>query len=157
MDQVSTIDIGDEAPDFELKDQHGAPVRLSKFRGSNNVLLVFYPFAFTGVCTGELHAIRDRLAELRTHDAEVVVVSTDTVPSQRVFAEREGFEFPLLSDFWPHGATASAYGVLDAERGCALRGSFVIDKEGVIRWCVVNALPDARNIEDYAQALASLG
>jgi peroxiredoxin len=134
-------------------------VRLSKFRGSSNVLVVFYPFAFTGVCTGELHAIRERLAELRGGDApdtEVLVVSTDTVPSQRVFAEREGFAFPMLSDFWPHGAAASAYGVFDSERGCALRGSFVIDRDGLVRWSVVNALPDARNIEEYLQALATL-
>jgi alkyl hydroperoxide reductase subunit AhpC len=63
----------------------------------------------------------------------------------------------LLTDFWPHGAIASAYGVFDAERGCAVRGTFVVDRAGLIRWSVVNPMPEARNPDDYAEALASLG
>jgi peroxiredoxin len=153
--EASHLEIGAEAPEFELKDQHGTLVRLSSLRGEKNVLLVFYPFAFTGVCTGELRALRDHRSELGA-DTEILAISTDSMFSQRVFADREGLDYPLLSDFWPHGAVSTAYGTFDAERGCAVRGSFVIDKAGVVRWSVINDLPDARDIADYQRALASL-
>jgi peroxiredoxin len=147
------VGVGSEAPDFELQDQHGQRVRLSGFRGKH-VVLVFYPFAFTGVCTGELVAIRDELAP--GDDVQVLTVSADSVYAQRVFAEQEKLDFPLLSDFWPHGAVAQAYGVFDEERGCALRGSFIIDRAGVVRWRVVNGLPDARDVDEYRKVLAGL-
>ncbi|MFB7862259.1 MULTISPECIES: peroxiredoxin [unclassified Streptomyces] len=150
------IEIGAEAPDFELKDNHGRAVRLSAFRGDKNVLLFFYPFAFTGVCTGELRVLRDRLDTFVNDDTQLLAVSNDSVPTLRVFAEQEDLEFPLLSDFWPHGAASRAYGVLDEDKGCAVRGTFVIDKAGVVRWSVVNALPDARDADAYAEALAAL-
>ena len=76
--------------------------------------------------------------------------------AQRAFAEAEVYKFPVLADFWPHGAAAKAYGVFDEERGCATRGTFVIDKEGILRWQVVNGLGDARNVADYKGAIASL-
>ena len=76
--------------------------------------------------------------------------------TQRVFAEKEGYEFPVLADFWPHGAVAQSYGIFDDARGCALRGTFIIDKEGIVRWQVVNGLGDARNLDDYKTALAAL-
>jgi alkyl hydroperoxide reductase subunit AhpC len=76
--------------------------------------------------------------------------------TQRIFAEKEGYEFPVLADFWPHGAVAQSYGIFDDARGCALRGTFIIDKEGIVRWQVVNGLGDARNLDDYKTALASL-
>jgi mycoredoxin-dependent peroxiredoxin len=157
------VNIGEVAPDFTLRDQHGAEVRLGAFHSSpdasgeaRNVVLVFYPYAFTGVCTSELAALGKRLAEFEALSASVVAVSCDSMYSQRVFAEREGLTFPLLSDFWPHGAVASAYGVFDAERGCALRGTFVIDRTGAVRWQVVNQLPDARDPEEYLAVLKGL-
>jgi len=149
-------DVGSEAPDFELRDQHAQTHRLSSYRGAKNVVLVFYPFAFTGVCTGELSAIRDEMSSLMNDDTQVLVASCDTVPSLKVFAEREGFEYPLLSDFWPHGEVAKAYGVFNEKLGAAERGTFVIDKQGVVRWSVHNAIPDARSITDYQKALAEL-
>ncbi len=148
------VEVGSKAPDFELQDQHGQRVKLSDFRGRKHIVLVFYPFAFTGVCTGELVAIRDELAS--GDDVQVLTVSVDSVFAQRVFAEREGLDYPLLSDFWPHGAVAEAYGVFDEERGCALRGTFIIDREGVVRWQVLNDLPDARDVDEYRKVLASL-
>ncbi|GCE01229.1 peroxiredoxin [Embleya hyalina] len=151
-----TVEIGSEAPDFELRNQHGECVRLADFRGEKNVLLVFYPFAFTSVCTAELGALRDGLPAFRNDDAQVLAVSCDAPFSLRVFAEAEGYEFPLLSDFWPHGAAARAYGVFAEDKGCALRASFVIDRDGVIRWSVVNAMPDARDRTEYHRALAAL-
>jgi mycoredoxin-dependent peroxiredoxin len=147
---------GDKAPDFELKNQHGQTVRLSDFRGRKNVVLLFYPFAFTGVCTGELCALRDGLPTFQNDDVQLLAVSNDSPFSLRVFAEQEGLGYPLLSDFWPHGEASRAYGVLDEDKGCALRGTFVIDKEGVIRWTIVNGLPDARDLNEYAEALKAL-
>ena len=148
--------VGTEAPDFELRDNNAQTHKLSSFRGEKNVVLVFYPFAFTGVCTGEMCAIRDELDSLQNDDTQVFAISCDTVASLRVFAEREGLTYPLLSDFWPHGAIAKAYGVFNEQLGAADRGTFVIDKSGVVRWTVRNAVPDARDIADYQKALAEI-
>jgi alkyl hydroperoxide reductase subunit AhpC len=129
---------------------------LSDFRGRKSVLLIFYPWAFTRVCGNELYAIRDELESVQNDDVQVLTVSVDSVYSHRTWAEREGFEFPLLSDFWPHGEIAQLYGVFDAEVGAALRGTFIIDREGVVRWSVVNQIPDARDLATYQQVLAAL-
>jgi peroxiredoxin len=151
-----TVEVGDQAPDFELKDQHGTPVRLSSFLGSKNVVLVFYPLAFSGVCSGELCTLRDEFPAVSRDDTALLTVSVDAMWAHRAWAEQEHFEFPLLSDFWPHGSVASAYGVFDQERGIATRGTFVIDKDGVVRWKVVNPIPQPRDIADYQKALAAL-
>lgn len=151
-----TISIGSAAPDFELKDQHGNAVSLSSFKGKKNVVLLFIPFAFTGTCTGELCAMRDDLSSFQNENVELLALSCDSMFTQRVWAEKEGYQFPVLADFWPHGAVAQAYGIFDETRGCALRGTFVIDKEGIVRWSVVNGLGDARSNDDYKAALAAL-
>ena len=151
------VEVGDQAPDFELKDQHGTPVKLSDFRGKKNVVLVFYPLAFSGVCTTELYAIRDEFPEVNRDDVEVLTVSVDSTFTHRAWADAEHFGFGLLSDFWPHGDVAKLYGVFDSERGIATRGTFIIDKEGVVRWKVVNPIPQARDLAEYSKALASLG
>ncbi|MFE2281759.1 peroxiredoxin [Streptomyces sp. NPDC059454] len=150
------IQVGDKAPDFELRDNHGATVRLSDFHGRKNVVVIFYPFAFTGVCTGELCEVRDRLPQFSDRDTQVLAVSNDSIHTLRVFAEQEDLEYPLLSDFWPHGDVSRAYGVFDEGKGCAVRGTFIIDKEGVVRWTVVNGLPDARDLNEYVKALDTL-
>ena len=150
------VEVGDDAPDFELKDQHGTPVRLSELRGEN-VVLVFYPLAFSGVCHGELCAIRDELSDLAGDgNARVLTVSVDSMFSHRAWADKEGYQFPLLSDFWPHGEVAKAYGVFDDKLGVAVRGTFIIDKSGVVRWKVVNAIPEARDTSEYHKVLADL-
>ncbi|EST22543.1 peroxiredoxin [Streptomyces niveus] len=173
---AAPIAVGDHAPDFSLKDNHGRTVRLADFRSGpaghdgggeasgagdrdldgKNVVLVFYPFAFTGVCAGELGALRDALPAFVNDDTQLLAVSTDSIHTLRIFAEQEGLEYPLLSDFWPHGQTSRAYGIFDEDKGCALRGTFVIDRTGVVRWSVVNALPDARDLDQYVKALAAL-
>lgn len=147
--------IGAPAPDFELPDQHGTPWRLSTLHGQA-VVLVFYPWAFTGVCTGELCTLRDEFVPSLPDGVRALAVSCDPMFSLRVFADTERLDFPLLSDFWPHGAVASSYGVFDDERGCARRGTFVIDAEGIVRWSVVNGIPDARDVADYWRALDGL-
>jgi len=151
-----TLTIGQAAPDFELKNQYGELVKLSSFKGNKNVALIFIPFAFTGTCTGELCAIRDDLASFQNDNVQVIAVSCDSPFTQKVFAEQEGYKFPVLADFWPHGAAAKAYGIFNEDLGCAMRGTFIIDKEGIIRWTVVNGLGDARNNGDYKTAIAAL-
>jgi peroxiredoxin len=150
------LDVGEEAPDFELRDQHGQPVRLTELRGRKAALVVFYPWAFSGVCGGELHALQAELDQLAGDDVAVLAVSTDSMYALRAYADREGFTFPLLSDFWPHGAVAEAYGVLHPDIGIALRGSFLVDRDGVVRWRVVKGIPDTRNVADYMRAIAAL-
>lgn len=150
------VEIGEQAPDFELRDQHGTPVRLSSFRGSKNVVLVFYPLAFSGVCGSELCAMRDDFPEVNRDDVELLTVSVDSIYATRAWSDAEHFTFALLSDFWPHGAVAKQYGVFDENTGVATRGTFIIDKSGVVRWKVVNPIPQARDLADYQKALASL-
>ncbi|MEU6577408.1 peroxiredoxin [Streptomyces sp. NPDC046805] len=150
------IKVGDKAPDFELSDNHGRTVKLSDFQGEKNVVLLFYPFAFTGVCTGELCELRDNLPKFDDRGTQVLAVSNDSMHTLRVFAEQEGLEYPLLSDFWPHGEVSRAYGVFDEERGFSNRGTFIIDKEGIVRWTVHNAVMDARDLSEYVKALDTL-
>ncbi|MBI1378475.1 MAG: redoxin domain-containing protein [Frankiales bacterium] len=151
-----SVEVGQEAPDFELRNQFGTPVRLSSFRGEKNVVLVFFPKAFTATCTSELCAIRDENTVFENDDTVVLGISCDTDATLKVFAETEKYEFDLLSDFWPHGEVATAYGVFLEARGFATRGTFIVDKQGVLRWSVVNSPADARRTEDYREALAAL-
>jgi mycoredoxin-dependent peroxiredoxin len=147
--------VGSRAPDFTARNQHGEQVRLSDHAGRSDVVLVFYPYAFSGVCTSELAALRDRPDLLAA--AEFLAISCDPMFTLRAYADAQKLEFGLLTDFWPHGAIASSYGVFDPERGCALRGTFVVDRTGIVRWSVVNPIPQARDLDDYARALATLG
>lgn len=143
---------GSVAPDFALRNQHGEVVQLAGLRGVP-VLLVFYPYAFTGVCSGELTALQQSLAGFRQAGARVLAISTDTPYALRVFADQLGLGFDLLSDFWPHGEVAKAYGVFDEELGCAVRGSFVLDADGRVTWSVRNAIADARDISQHLRAV----
>ena len=151
-----TLSIGSAAPDFELINQHGEKISLSSFKGKKNVVLVFYPFSFSGTCTGELCALRDDLSAFQNDNVELMAISCDPMYANKVFAEQEGYKFQVLSDFWPHGAIAKAYGVFDENRGCATRGSFIIGTDGKIKWMVVNGLGEARNIAEYKAALSAL-
>jgi mycoredoxin-dependent peroxiredoxin len=153
-EQITAPQTGDVAADFELRSQHGEATRLSDFRGSKSVVVVFYPFAFSGTCTRELCEIRDDLARFQNDSVQVLAVSCDSVQTLRAFAEREGYDFPLLSDFWPHGAVARSYGVFNEKVGVAVRGSFLIDPEGVVRWSVINGIGEARDLAGYQSALA---
>ena len=150
------VTVGDPAPDFELRDQHGQSVRLSASRGSEAVLVVFYPWAFSGVCGGELRDLQEHRDDVLGDHVALLTISTDPMYALRAFADQQGFTFPMLSDFWPHGAVASAYGVFSEEVGIALRGSFLVDRDGVVRWSVVNGIPDARDLDDYRKAVAAL-
>jgi peroxiredoxin len=151
-----TLTIGSPTPAFELPNQHGEKVSLASFKGKRNVALLFYPFAFSGICTGELCAIRDDMNSFQNENVQLLAISCDPIFSQRAYAEKEGYKFPVLSDFWPHGVVSKAYGVFEEARGCAIRGTFIIDKEGILSWQVVNGMGDVRNILDYKSAIAAL-
>lgn len=152
---VAVPSVGQPAPDFELVNQFGEPVRLSALRG-RRVVLVFFPFAFSGICTGELCEIRDNLALFDDADAAVLGISVDSKFAQRAYAEKEGYTFDLLADFWPHGAVAEQYGVFDPGSGMARRGTFIIDADGIVRYVVVNPRGQARDFSEYRAALAGL-
>jgi mycoredoxin-dependent peroxiredoxin len=148
------VDVGSKAPEFTLNDFNREKVSLSSLLGTKPVLLVFYPFAFSGICTGELCQLRDDFSAYE--DVQVVGVSVDTPFSLKVWAEQEGYQFPLLSDFWPHGEVAKAYGVFNEKAGMANRGTFLIDKDGVVRFAEVNQPGEARDQEAWKKAVASL-
>jgi len=148
-------ELGKPAPDFASVDTHGTPVRLADLRGTP-VVLVFVPFAFSRTCTGELCAIRDSIELFDDAGVRLLVVSCDATYALRAWQEQEDYTFDLLSDFWPHGEIARAYGVFDDERGMAIRGSFLIDADGVLRWALVNPRTQARDLESYRAALALL-
>ena len=150
------IHVGQEAPDFALKDQDGQVRRLSDFRGKKNVMLVFYPLAFSGICTGELCQLRDDLPSFENEDTTTLAVSVDSPYVLKAFAEREDYRFALLSDFWPHGEAARAYGVFNEERGFAIRGTFIVDKDGIVRHVTINQPSEPRDPDEYRSALAKL-
>jgi peroxiredoxin (alkyl hydroperoxide reductase subunit C) len=152
-----SVQIGDQAPDFELKDQTNQPVRLSDYRGKKHVVVVFYPLSFTGVCEGEMCQIRDSIETFRNDEVETIAISVDAPPTHARWAHEQGFEFPLLSDFWPHGAVASAYGVFDEAIGLALRGTFIVNKEGTVVYTDRNPVPEARDQQAWKRALKELG
>ena len=150
------IEVGQEAPDFTLKDQNNEEFTLSAFRGKQAVLIVFYPLAFTGICTGELCVVRDDLSTFQNDDVQVVSISVDSVYSHKIFSERENYEFPLLADFWPHGEVAKTYGVFNDIAGIANRGTFLVDKDGIVRFAEMNGPGEGRNAEDWRSAISAL-
>ena len=150
-----TLSVGDAAPEFSLPDQDRQVVELAALRGAP-LLLVFYPFAFSGICTGELCQLRDELSTYTDAGVRVLAISTDPVFSLKAFREKEGFEFPLLSDFWPHGAVAQAYGVFNEKAGMALRGTFLVDGEGRVAFAEVNQPGDARVQAGWKDAVTQL-
>jgi peroxiredoxin len=150
-----TLPVGDQAPDFTLKNQHGQEISLSALRGKP-VVLVFFPFAFSGICTGELCEIRDNLGVFEDDGVTVLAISCDHFFSNRAFADRDGYTFDILSDFWPHGAVSQAYGVFEDGAGAARRGTFLIDADGIVRWSVENPIGEARDFQGYREALAAV-
>ncbi|NYG60733.1 peroxiredoxin [Nocardioides daedukensis] len=150
---MTDLHVGDVAPDFTLRDQFGQDVTLSSFIGSKAVVIFFYPFAFSGVCTGELTGIADRLDEFLTFDSEVLAISCDPIYSVRSFADSDNLNFSLLSDFWPHGEVSRAFEVFDEKKGCPRRSSYVIGKDGRITWAVHNAMADGRDLDEHLREL----
>lgn len=151
-----TVAVGSAAPPITARDQHGAPFTLSSYAGTSAVLLVFFPWAFSRTCGGEAAALRDARREFEAGGVQVVGVTCDAMFSLRVWADRESLDFPLLSDHWPHGAIARSYGVFDEGAGVAVRGSFLVDAAGMMRWSVIRGIGEVRDISEYAAAIAAL-
>lgn len=150
------LDVGVPAPDFTLKDQDGRPVTLSAFLGAKDVLLVFFPLAFTGICQRELDEIQNHLADYVNDRTQTLAVSVGPPPTHKVWAKQSGFTFPVLSDFWPHGEVAQAYGVFNDDAGFANRGTFVIDRAGVVRSAEMKGPGEPRDQAVWVDALAAL-
>ncbi|MBJ8341864.1 peroxiredoxin [Antrihabitans sp. YC3-6] len=150
------LEVGATAPDFSLKDQNNQVVTLSDYRGKKNVLIVFYPLAFTGTCQGELCRVRDELPKFQNDGTEILAISVGPSPTHKIWASEQGYVFPLLSDFWPHGEVAQAYGVFNDKAGFANRGTFVVDKAGIIRFAEMNGPGEARDQSLWENALATL-
>jgi len=149
-------EVGTEAPDFTLKDQNNQEVTLSSFRGDRSVLVVFYPFAFSSICTGELCAVRDDLGSFQNSDVQILAISVDHPFTLKAWADAQQFDFPLLADFWPHGKVAQDYGVFNAKAGFALRGTFLVDTAGTVRFAEVNGPGEARDQDAWKKALAAV-
>jgi peroxiredoxin len=150
------IAVGQTAPEFSLRNQHGAPVALSDFAGVKDVVIVFYPFAFSGVCTSELAEIRDRIDQIVDEHTEVLAISCDHRYSLRAYGDRDGYEFSLLSDFWPHGEVSRAYGAFDERLGCSARATVLVDRLGAVRWAVHREIGEARDFDEYLRVLHEL-
>ena len=151
-----TVEVGSVAPDFTLSDGNREQVTLSTLWQDRNVLLVFYPFAFSPICQGEICQVRDELADYQNDKVQVVGVSVDSPFTLKAWATAQGFTFPLLSDFWPHGAVSTAYGVFNEVGGIANRGTFLIDRNGVVRFAEVVSPREARDQTAWKKAIAAL-
>ena len=152
---VHPLGVGDVVPDFTLPDHNGTQRTLSEAVAERPVLLVFYPFAFSGICTGELSEIRDDLGAFDNDGVQVWAISCDPTPSLLAWADKEGYFFPLLSDFWPHGGVAASLGILH-ERGFAVRGTFLVDADRVIRWALDNGPGERRDFDAYRRVMATV-
>ncbi len=148
--------IGTAAPDFSLFDQNKEQVSLADLKG-HNALVVFIPFPFTGHCDDEGCQLRDGLAELADLDAKVVVITTHAIPTNAKWASENGFDFPVLSNFWPHGDVVKAYGAFNESLGCANRVTYVLDAEGTVRDVIAtDSLGTPREYELYGEALSAI-
>ena len=150
------LSVGTTAPDFTLRDQNQQRVSLSDYRGAKNVLLVFFPLAFTGICQGELDLLRDHLPDFENDDSAALAISVGPPPTHKIWATQSGFTFPVLSDFWPHGEVSQAYGVFNSDGGFSNRGTFVVDRSGIIRFAEMKQPGEARDQRMWTDALAAL-
>ena len=152
--------VGHPAPDFTLKDQNNQPVTLSSLgvagRTPKNVLLVFFPLAFTSICARELDDIRDNQPDFVNDDTATLAISVGPPPTHKVWATQRGFTFPVLADFWPHGAVSQAYGVFNDDTGFANRGTFAVDRSGVVRFAECRQPGEVRDQAVWSRALAAL-
>jgi peroxiredoxin len=152
--ETRTLKVGDEAPDFTLKDENRQDFKLAEHKGKN-VVLNFYPAAFSGVCSQQMPRIEEQKA-LFGDDTVVVGVSVDGVSAQKAFHDQTGIEFPLLSDFYPHGAVAEKYGVF-LPVGVAERAVIGIDKDGKVAYINVNPILEVPDLEPCSIALKGAG
>ena len=154
MSGPAGVEIGAQAPGFSTRNQYGQTVSRADLLGSP-AFLIFYPWAFSSICTGELRGVRDQWRRFDELGVRVAAISCDAMFTLRAYADAEGLAFDLLTDHWPHGGIARSYGVFDEESGCALRGSFLVDAAGVVRWSTMNGIGEARDLEEHLAALSA--
>lgn len=147
---------GDIAPHFELSNQFGETVSLAEMLDKRPVVLVFFPLAFSGICTGELCELQENLSVFADSGVELLGISVDSKFTLKAWAEHEGYDFSLLSDFWPHGHVAQQFGVFVDDAGIANRATFVIGQDGVIQSAIITAPGQARDFAEYRAALTAL-
>ena len=150
------VQIGQQAPDFTLPSADGSKFALTEQCINGPVVLVFFPFAFTGVCRSELAVLSSMTQEFADLNAQVVAISCDSAYSLQAFAETDAITIPLLSDFWPHGEVARKYDVFLDDKGFATRGTYVIDRQGIVRWSVINGPGFERDALEYLKVLRKL-
>ena len=155
-DASATLALGEPAPNFAARNQHGELLTLSSMHGAPAVM-IFYPWAFSSICHDELAAVRDDHESFVALGVKVLAVSCDAMYTLRAYADAEGIPFDLLSDHWPHGAIAQAFGVFDEQAGCARRGTFLLDQTGMIKWQQINQINEPREIAAVLAATANLG
>lgn len=154
-DASATLTLGRPAPSFTARNQHGELLTTSSLRGAPAVI-IFYPWAFSSICHDELAAIRDDHESFRALGSQVLAISCDAMYTLRAYADADSIPFDLLSDHWPHGAIARAFGVFDEMAGCARRGTFVLDSAGLISWQQINQINEPREIAAVLRAAANL-
>lgn len=155
---TKTLQVGDEAPDFTLNNATGeGAVTLSSFRGQKNVVLAFFPFAFSSTCSAQLPAYEAELERFRSFDTEVIGISEDSRHALVAWTKQIGVTFPVLSDFYPQGKVVDLYGVRHAG-GMAERALIVVDKNGKVAWIHVHRpigeYPDAETIFEVLRKLS---
>ena len=150
------LSVGSPAPDFLLPDHRGGKVQLSLFQGKQAVLLVFFPFAFTEVCSSEFAALDLYVNKLHQQGVQVFGISCDSPYSLAAFASHKQISVDLLSDFWPHGDVSRQYGVMLEDKGFAMRGSFLVDRRGQIAWTQIIGPAEERDPSGYEAAVAAL-
>lgn len=148
--------VGEQAPEFELRDQNMQKVSLSALRADRRVLLVFFPLAFTGTCQGELGYIRDNLDSFSNDEVTTVAISVGASPTHKVWSSAQGFLFPILSDFWPHGEVARKYGVFNETSGYANRGTFLVDRDGTVAFADMVGPGESRDESVWTKALSAV-
>ena len=150
---MTTLQVGDLAPDFTLPATTDEPISLSSYRGKKNVVLAFYPFDWSPVCSLQLPGIQENLPQFKALNAVILGISVDSRHSHKAFSEHLGLEFPLLSDY--DKQVCQAYGVL-REGGFAERALFVVDRQDIIRYVHVNPIgevPDNKPVLDVLRKL----
>lgn len=148
--------VGEPAPGFALPDQHGNQVSLTGLVRHRHALVVFFPHAFSSICTAELLEVQLNIDRFVNDAVQVVGISCDPRHSLRMWAAHEGYRFPLLSDFWPHGEVSRGYGVFHEERGMAVRGTFLVDPAGTVRWRLVREPGQQRDIGELHAAVRAV-
>jgi peroxiredoxin (alkyl hydroperoxide reductase subunit C) len=156
IDSKTNLKPGMKAPDFTLPSISGEKVKLSQFKGKKNVVLSFVPAAWTPVCSDQWPGYNLARSLFEKYDAIIIGITVDNIPTLFAWTkEMGGLWFPVLSDFWPHGAVTKKYGILRTD-GVSERAIFIIDKKGIIRYIDIHNINERPNLESMIKELEKL-